>query len=100
MHATRGLHVLCHALRKLGIIRDPIAQFEDNSERIREAVYRSRFGCFAEVMFPRFKSYAEYCEHRAKDLLGEEAAQQAEPGSEDDIDKLFDSAKKALMLGK
>ena len=53
-------------------------------------------------MFPRFKSYGEYCANLSKELLGDEEADQtlpSDPGPED-IDKLFESAKKALMTGK
>ncbi len=85
---------MVYTLKLLGLIKDPLTQYDEEgsaTETVRENHYNQRFGCFSDIMFPRFKHYYEYKGGVKKQI-------QEETG--DDPAKLFDMANKFFKLGK
>jgi hypothetical protein len=90
-HVYKGLHLLCFALEKLGVIIDPISQYDESGEKfenIRQNIYNQRFEFFAKIYFPNFRTYEQYC------------AQTKKQGEEKSIDETLEEAKDYLMRGK
>jgi len=86
--------VLIYTFKLLGLIKDPLTQYDEEgsaTDAVRENHYNQRFGCFADIMFPRYKHYYEYKGGVKKQI-------QDETG--DDPAKLFEMANKFFKLGK